>query len=52
MFQDRLETLALDPRPRRRKDIAARRKRRRKQETSEIDDEDRNASDCEMITSV
>ncbi|XP_052265655.1 adhesion G protein-coupled receptor L2-like [Dreissena polymorpha] len=48
--KDRLETLALDPRPRRRRDKAARNKRRQKHPHD--DDEERIASDCEMITSV
>jgi len=43
----------LDPRPRRRRDQATRHKKRskRKQDTSNVDD-DRMASDCEMITSL
>ncbi|WAR25739.1 AGRL2-like protein [Mya arenaria] len=51
--KDRLEALALDPRPRRRRDQAARNKRRQrlKRETSPDEDE-QMASDCEMITSV
>ena len=52
-FQDRVETLVLDPRPRRRRDQATRHKKRskRKQDTSNVD-EDRMAADCEMITSL
>ncbi|XP_053392532.1 adhesion G protein-coupled receptor L2-like [Mercenaria mercenaria] len=48
--KDRLETLALDPRPRRRRDHK-RRQRKKSQKNHEEEDE-RIASDCEMITSV
>lgn len=49
-FQDRLETLALDPRPRRRRDH--KRRHRKKSAKNQDETDERIASDCEMITSV